>query len=135
MATGCGAEGDSPEDHVTETCDDDVIKDTVFSKAWLLSLLVKLVSAVDSNKEGVVRIHPHLMSDRVREEEIREEEVRENDVREEEVREEELREKDLRDEGALDETIENDLCLLWDLTVNKVCFINDICTCNVSSRR
>lgn len=64
--------------------EDDSIEGTVFSKSWVLSLLAKLVRAVEEGPS-------------------------ENGGEEEKER-----------ECELDEALENELCLLWDLTVNKV---------------
>lgn len=64
--------------------EDDSIEGTVFSKSWVLSLLVKLVRAVEEGPS-------------------------ENGGEEEKEK-----------ECELDEALENELCLLWDLTVNKV---------------
>lgn len=76
MATGPGDKTTGREEE-----NDDTIEGTVFSKSWVLSLLVKLV-------RGAEEASP----------------------------EDPERDRDYE----LDETTENELCLLWDLTVNTV---------------
>ena len=73
MAT---APGDGTSEREEEN--DDTIEGTVFSKSWVLSLLVKLVRAAEE------------------------------------------RPSEDEEEFELEETLENELCMLWDLTVNTV---------------
>lgn len=73
--------------------DGDTIRGTVYSKSWVLSLLVKLINTVEFTTEG-------------------EKEERNNELS--------LNNEGQTEGGELDERIENDLCLLWDVSVTSV---------------
>ena len=111
-------EGQEEEEALREP-NNDAIGDSVFSKAWVLSLLVKAVSLVEveeeeeeeeegerrrkKNKDGTDTAKRQDSSDR------RGAKKKAQDKLEKE-------EADLE----LDEEIENDLCQLWDASVNEV---------------
>ena len=96
--------------------DDTSIGDTVFSKSWTLSVLVRAVQTVAgdtlSSGESLKRV----------EEEEEEEEGggrgREVDRGEGRGEREERREEE--DEDSLDKELEEDLCHLWDASMNGV---------------
>ena len=97
-----------PEGEETKSSDIDAIGDTVFSKAWALSMLVKAVALVDKKDDDKAEGEESGAADG----------------------------EDKRDIGAppakkpahdyvdrkleLDEETDNDLCRLWDATVNQV---------------
>ena len=140
------SEGYSPEQLNTK----DNIGDTVFSKSWVLSLLVMVVKAVQRDE---VLTHDSRLEDASHEKLrgyesaclrssnntddvmngegdgtcnysvkgdssnilLRKEEKEEEQRVEEQGKEEE-------EEGEISEDLENDLCRLWDVSVNHVCY-------------
>ena len=133
----------------------DNIGDTVFSKSWVLSLLVMVVKAVQRDE---VLTHDSKLEDtshkKLRGDEsaclrsskntddvmdgeedrtcnysvkgdssdilLRKEEEEEEKVGEQEKEEKE--EEETEEEEEISEDLENDLCRLWDVSVNHVCY-------------
>ena len=137
------SEGYSPEQLNAK----DNIGDTVFSKSWVLSLLVMVVKAVQRDE---ILTHDSRLED-ASHEKLRGDEPAclrsSNDVmngeedgtcnysvkgdssdillrKEEEKEEERVEEqgKEEEEEEEISEDLENDLCRLWDVSVNHVCY-------------
>ena len=135
------SEGYSPEQPHTK----DNIGDTVFSKSWVLSLLVMVVKAVQKDE---VLTHDSKLEDashkklRGDESECLRSSKNTDDVmnaeddgtcvkgdillrkeeEEEKVEEQEKEEEETEEEEEINEDLENDLCRLWDVSVNHVCY-------------
>ena len=139
------SEGYSPEQPNTK----DNIGDTVFSKSWVLSLLVMVVKAVQRDE---VLTHDSRLEDASHEKLRGDESVclrssndvkngegdgtcnypvkgdssdillRKEEEKEEERVEEQGKEKEEEEEEEISEDLENDLCRLWDVSVNHVCY-------------
>lgn len=117
--------GDAASD--LETNDDlpleensDAIGETVFSKSWVLSLLVKAVSIVAEEGGGSHKLAPSgTFAEQCKDspQSGRESTENEGEVKKEDEQDEE-KEKD--DVMELDEQVENDLCQLWDASMNEV---------------
>jgi hypothetical protein len=104
----------------------DAIRGTVFSKSWVLALLVRTVEYVSPHPEG--REIPVSTS----KQDCSHGERRENSVANavsSKVRVQEVKvqedEPGTREDGEyMDSSLEEDLCLLWDASMNKVGKIN-----------
>ena len=90
MAELCPTEDDDDK-HST------AVSGTLFSKSWILSLLIKLIEAVEDTPELSYNEIP--LADT-----------------------EGITECTNNDETLLNEDLEADLCQLWDLSINSVCF-------------
>lgn len=101
----------------------DEIAGTVFSKSWVLALLVRTVEYV-SPREEEREVH---VSDTYLQQEC--EDGREKTVNGEDEESSKVRghSGDLKNAGSdgdnMDSSLEEDLCLLWDASMNSVCVI------------
>jgi len=126
----------------------DSVGDTVFSKSWVLTLLVMVVRSVQGEEtiandskmedvsngeqiEGGVSLESgkgSMASESgsycdTLEEETRRKSSDSSAQRKEGEEEEDEEEEKEEDEEAISEDLENDLCRLWDVSVNHVCCV------------
>ena len=102
--------GDAPVEtgHRDEQKDDTSIGDTVFSKSWALSVLVRAVEAVFKGSEGSLKSGEGKG------------EGGEGETGEEVGKGKREGGEEEREEDSLDKGLEEDLCHLWDASMNSV---------------